>query len=495
MPANYVDKIDAIIPAALETNLMAALPSGTVNMINQLAINNPAGSLPGKLPGLSGIASATDGRIFLLCGNGTAGYIVEISAVPDARGVNARVVAGLPGTAGNAAGTGIAARFGSNCLGMVWLNGTLYVCDVSNNNIKAVNTTTYVVTIFAGSTAGTAGQADGTGTAATLNGPRCICTDGTNLYVGQSAGSPAPSLRQIVAASGVVTTLSGTAHSTTTARVDSITCNANGSALYYTEAAVSTGTSWLFLYRFPSTRVTITGSTLNAGTGTMASGLFALNTTNPGGNCALFFQNVSAIASICADPVNPAVLYIYNNANTASSGSTNKIYRVRLLPDIATATVFEIAPFAFNGGNTPGVVEGVGQTAGPLVGTNATFLAPSAAGGALLLVDGVAASDAGRLWAVDIQDQMAALLHVGSALGSLNDWNTSAGRTLYASVSVKRAGDANNLAYRRLVSRLPVAPGETVLVDVSTVLEAGDLVTGLSLNGPAHIWVPVLEET
>jgi hypothetical protein len=59
---------------------------------------------------------------------------------------------------------------------------------------------TGVVTTLAG-TAGAVGSADGTGSAARFDNPIGITTDGTNLYVGDYY-----SIRKVVIATGVVTT-------------------------------------------------------------------------------------------------------------------------------------------------------------------------------------------------------------------------------------------------------------------------------------------------
>jgi len=66
---------------------------------------------------------------------------------------------------------------------------------------------TTAVTTLAG-TAGTIGATDGTGAAASFSSPNGITTDGTNLYIADSGNH---TIRQIVMATGAVTTLAGTA--------------------------------------------------------------------------------------------------------------------------------------------------------------------------------------------------------------------------------------------------------------------------------------------
>ena len=82
-------------------------------------------------------------------------------------------------------------------------NGNLYVVDYGNNKIRKI-TAAGVVSVFAGS--GTAGYADGTGAAASFNGPYGIATDAAgNVYVGDSGNNL---IREITPA-GVVTTFAG----------------------------------------------------------------------------------------------------------------------------------------------------------------------------------------------------------------------------------------------------------------------------------------------
>lgn len=83
----------------------------------------------------------------------------------------------------------------------------LYVADYLNNAIRQINIVTRHVTTI-GNASGLAGSADGTGNAASFNLPRDITTDGTNLYVADSGNY---TIRQIVIASGVVTTIAGAA--------------------------------------------------------------------------------------------------------------------------------------------------------------------------------------------------------------------------------------------------------------------------------------------
>lgn len=78
-------------------------------------------------------------------------------------------------------GTGTGAKFTAP-RGITTDGTNLYVADTGDNLIRKVVIATGVVTTIAGS-AGVAGNTNGTGTAALFNAPRSITTDGTSLYV------------------------------------------------------------------------------------------------------------------------------------------------------------------------------------------------------------------------------------------------------------------------------------------------------------------------
>lgn len=120
------------------------------------------------------------------------------------------------GTAGNANGTGTGASFSSPQGLAIDGANNLYVADTGNNAIRKIDTATGLVTTIAGTPAGSAsasGYVNDTGTLARFNAPVGIAADraGTagaavNLYVADTQNN---AVRQIVLASGVVTTLAG----------------------------------------------------------------------------------------------------------------------------------------------------------------------------------------------------------------------------------------------------------------------------------------------
>jgi len=109
------------------------------------------------------------------------------------------------GTAGSNDGTGAAASFSGPIGVAVLSNGNLVVADKNNNRIRLVTYPGGVVTTLAGS--GTAAFADGTGAAASFNGPWgvAVLSDG-NIAVADSLNHR---IRLVDPTSGVVSTLAG----------------------------------------------------------------------------------------------------------------------------------------------------------------------------------------------------------------------------------------------------------------------------------------------
>jgi len=145
--------------------------------------------------GSSGLT--TDGTNLYVADSGTIRKIVIATG-------EATIVAGAAGQTGNTDGIGTAARF-SAASGLVFAGGNMYIVDSENNNIRKMVVATTEVTTLAGSAVK---SIDGAGTVARFNNPADVTTDGANLYIVDSNNF---TIRKIVIATGVVSTLAGTA--------------------------------------------------------------------------------------------------------------------------------------------------------------------------------------------------------------------------------------------------------------------------------------------
>ncbi len=120
-------------------------------------------------------------------------------------------LAGSPGVSGSTNGTGAAARFASPKDLAVDRAGNVFVSDSGNHLLRKIVASTGEVTTLAGALS-KSGSADGSGAAARFNSPLGAVADNVgNLFVADSGNS---TIRQVVLATGVVTTLAGAAGQT-----------------------------------------------------------------------------------------------------------------------------------------------------------------------------------------------------------------------------------------------------------------------------------------
>jgi len=163
----------------------------------------------------SGAAGSADGQGAAASFNQPLGIAVDGTGtiyVADSKNNTIRMVtqggqvtifAGTNGAAGLTNGTGTAAKFNNPWGIAVDQNGNIYVADEGNNVIRKI-TPAGLVSTFAGS--GAAGSANGTGTGASFNKPTGVSVDlNGNVYVADQGNNL---IRKITPA-GVVTTLAG----------------------------------------------------------------------------------------------------------------------------------------------------------------------------------------------------------------------------------------------------------------------------------------------
>jgi hypothetical protein len=92
--------------------------------------------------------------------------------------------------------------------------GLLFVTDRVNNDVQSVDPLSDLFQFIAGDPGGAGGFVDGVGLAARFNAPTGLCTDGQSIYVADQLNA---SVRQVVPATGSVTTLAGDGTAATTA--------------------------------------------------------------------------------------------------------------------------------------------------------------------------------------------------------------------------------------------------------------------------------------
>lgn len=129
-------------------------------------------------------------------------------------------LAGVEGRMGHDDGIGKAASF-NEPVGITTDGTNLYVADTANNLIRKIVIATKEVTTLAGK-AGMFGQNDGIGAEASFTGPFGVETDGTSLYVADTFDN---AIRQVDIASGLVTSIAG--HSTKSGRLDGLGATAS----------------------------------------------------------------------------------------------------------------------------------------------------------------------------------------------------------------------------------------------------------------------------
>jgi sugar lactone lactonase YvrE len=184
---------DGTPSAALDTGISALPLAGAINQpIPQPTyawFNNP-----------SGVAADAAGNVYVA---DTLNH--SLQKIPSLGGIF--TLAGSPGVAGSADGTGTGARFQGPQGLAIDAGSNLYVADTNNHTIRRVVPSTGIVTTVAG-LAGNSGSADGLGSLARFNYPSGVAVDSAgNLFVADTENH---TIRKI-APSGMVSTVAGLA--------------------------------------------------------------------------------------------------------------------------------------------------------------------------------------------------------------------------------------------------------------------------------------------
>jgi len=175
------------------------------------AVCTLAGS-PGRMGGRDGVgAAATFSLLWGVTSDGAGNLFVAdystIRKVVIATGA-VTTLAGLANVVGTTDGKGSDARFDRPWGVATDGEGNLFVADYMDHTIRKVVIATGMVTTIAG-LAGIPGSADGIGMAARFNNPEGVATDGSgNLFVADHGNR---TLRKVVLATGAVTTFAGLA--------------------------------------------------------------------------------------------------------------------------------------------------------------------------------------------------------------------------------------------------------------------------------------------
>jgi hypothetical protein len=219
-------------------------------------------------------------------------------------------VAGRLGGYGNIDGIGPGARFFYPNAVALDGAGNLFVSDAHDNTIRQVVLATGAVTTLAGSP-GVSGGQDGTGPSAAFSWPRGIAADGAgNLYVVDFNNE---TVRKVVIASGVVTTLAGKA-------------GAVGNVDGFGSAARFAGPSGIVYDAFAGSlfvteegtgsirKVSLTGQVT-----TLASGLFRPNGVTADGAGSLYVAESGANTIRIVSETNGAISTVAGTPNTSGS--------------------------------------------------------------------------------------------------------------------------------------------------------------------------------
>lgn len=358
-------------------------------------------------------------------------------------------VAGSTNMRGNVDGTTTAARFnGPSGLALDGA-GALYVADVNNDTIRKIVLASGVVTTLAGS-AGMGGTTDGTGTAARFVNPQGLTHDAAGvLYVTDSG---ACSIRKIVLATAVVSTAFGTTASSC-GTADGIGAAARFGNLH--DVTISSAGS---LYVTDTNSYTIRQVVLATGAVTTIAGSPLARGSSDGSGAAARF-NAAVSASVTAD--HAGNVYVADNGN-------HLIRKVVL----STREVTTIAGAAGTSGSADGI------------GTAARFKNPQ----------GVAAEITGFLYVADrgnftVRKIALATGQVSTLAGMAEQSGTSDGTGSAARFTLLKEMVADHAGYLYVIDSQSIRKIATATGAVTTIPGTFAEAAGIALDGAGNAYV------
>jgi hypothetical protein len=345
------DRIRKITPAGVVTTLATVTkPAGILyssttsglfvsSYTNHTIVQVTLGGVASVFAGLSGFSGSTDGtgtaaRFFNPYGisddNTGNIYVADQGNNKIRKVTSAGVVTTFAGsgTAGSADGTGTAATFNFPS-GITISNGIIYINDTQNNKIRMI-TASGVVTTIAGS--GTAGAVNANGTAATFNGPYGLQTDASgSLFIADAANNR---IRKIVPGGGFVINIAlptGLSFNTGTGQITGIPTVVTPLTNYTITAFNTSGSSTTILQLATTAAPAVTGTTTGCGAGSVT--LTANNGANPTGGTYTWYNSATSTVAIATTAAfNPIVsgtyyvAYTLNGTTSARTAATATIY-------------------------------------------------------------------------------------------------------------------------------------------------------------------------
>lgn len=334
--SNVVSMSNAGLASALivgSANITASLNGVSSNAVT---LNVPTAPLVSTLAGAGGAGSAdgvgTAASFWNPVGittDGTNLYVTDsqnntIRTVNIATGAVTTLAGSGALNPGWLNGYGTAAQFMWPA-GITTVGGNLYVADTWSNAIRKIVINTALVSTFAGSTAAASGSIDSTYNLARFNRPEGITNDGTNLYVTDTLNH---TIRQIVIATGVVTTMAGTV-----GVLGSADGTGTAAKFYYPSGLATAGGN---LYVADSYNNTIRKIVISTGVVTTLAGSGVAGSADGTGTAATFNQP----RGLTTDGIN---LYV-------SDFNSNKIRKIVISTGVVTTMAGSGAQGSNNGG-------------------------------------------------------------------------------------------------------------------------------------------------